>query len=61
MTTRVSRLIKALSPRVYLLTWSRSAQGQKTTSTIAIEIDDLRGGSHLDAYSPVSSTFKFGS
>jgi hypothetical protein len=37
MTTPVSRLIKALSLRVYLLTRSTSAQGQKTTSTIAIE------------------------
>ena len=54
-------LIKALSLRVYLLTWSSSTQGQKTTSTIAIEIDDLHGGGHLDAYSQVSSTFKFGS
>lgn len=53
-------LIKALSLRVYLLTWSTSAQGQKTTSTIAIEIDDLDGGAHLNAYSQVSSTFKFG-
>jgi hypothetical protein len=52
---------KGLSLRVYLLTWSTSAQGQKTTSTIAIEIDDLHGGSHLDAYSQVASTFKFGS
>jgi|HubBroStandDraft_6_1064221.scaffolds.fasta_scaffold27592_3 hypothetical protein len=52
-------LIKTLSLRIYLLTWS--AQGQKTTSTIAIEIDDLNGGSHLNAYSLVSSTFKFSS
>jgi hypothetical protein len=51
-------LIKPLSLRIYLLTWS--AQGRNTTSTIAIEIDDLHGGSHLNAYSQVSSTFKFG-
>lgn len=48
---------KPLSLRLYLLTWS--VQGQNIT--IAIEIDDLHGGSHLDAYSQVSSTFKFGS
>lgn len=53
-------MIKGLSLRVYLLTWSTSAQGQNTTSTIAIEIDDLQGGSHLDAYSQLTSTFKFG-
>jgi hypothetical protein len=52
-------LIKPLSLRIYLLTWS--APGQSTTRTIAIEIDDLHGGGHLDAYSRVSSTFKFGS
>lgn len=51
-------LIKPLSLRMYLLTWL--APGQSTSRTVAIEIDDLQGGSHLNAYSQVSSTFKFG-
>ncbi len=50
-------IIKALSLRIYLL----SAMSSAGTSTIAIEIDDLHGGSHLGAYSQLSSTFKFGS
>jgi hypothetical protein len=54
-------MIKALSLRIYLLSWSTSSGGQATTSIIAIEIDDLHGGSNLDAYSQVSSAFKFGS
>ena len=54
-------MTRKLSWRVYLLSWSTSLQGQTITSTIAIEIDDVNGGGHLDAYSQVATTVHFGS
>jgi hypothetical protein len=54
-------MIKNLSLRVYLLQWTTSAAGQTVKSVVAIEIDDLHGGSHLDTYSQVASGISFGS
>lgn len=53
-------MIKNLFLRVYLLSRSTTTAGQTNKSVIAIEIDDLHGGSHLETYSQVASNFTFG-
>jgi hypothetical protein len=54
-------MIKNLFLRVYLLNWSTTAAGLTTKSVVAIEIDDLHGGIHLDAYSQLAAAITFGS
>jgi hypothetical protein len=53
-------MIKNLFLRVYLLSWTTTAAGLTTTGVVAIEMDDLHGGTHLDTYSKVMSAVTFG-
>jgi hypothetical protein len=54
-------MIENLFLRVYLLSWTTTAAGLTSTSVVAIEIDDVHGGTHLDTYSQLASALTFGS
>jgi hypothetical protein len=51
-------IIEGLTMRVYLL--DLDYELRRLESTLAIEVDDVSGGAHLDGYSKIVETFSFG-